>query len=692
MAKSAKNSAKSKLEDRKIDPRLRLLANCDFDVCNERAQSDAALIIDAGVKLERDALVQSAAPSTYQKKRAVRIKDSLDEPINSANVSIFVSLSDDADQQSIEGHKSKSPVRASIQTLEVPLSEIADIAQRPEVVSIEVGERVNVPPVILTQNSNQAKRPTLSQRKIISHSRYHHYGEGVLVGIVDVGGIAFAHEDFLNDDGSTRIERIWDMGGNHRPSPAGRKYGAEFRKEHLDAAIEVSKTIGVPPYAIEKQRHQMPGSHATHVTSIAAGNRGICREAAIACVMLDLAPEDADRRRSFYDSVRVAHAIDYLLDVARELGTERGLELPVPLVVNISLGTNGHAHDGSSAASRWIDNALVVPGRAVCVAAGNSGQEAPSYPGDLGYVMGRIHSSGHIKSRGLTNTMEWIVVGDGIADISENEMEIWYEPQDRFSVVLETPGPQSIKIGPVQPGQYIENRQLPDGTFISIYNELYRPANGCNTISIYLTPFLKEPLMGIQSGQWRVSLTGEDVRNGRYHAWIERDDPEFRIKRRGIRYKSYPSFFSTRSNVDSNSVSSLACGERIVSVGNFDVFERKVNVSSSQGPTRTGDNKPEILAPGTNIVAANGFASDDKSWIGMTGTSMASPYATGAAGLMLNACATLTAAQILGIMRRTAAPVENSDFNWKNDNGFGLINVAACVKEADDVNKHDDIT
>jgi subtilisin family serine protease len=682
-------SSKLSLENRKIDPRLRLLANCDLEVCKERAQTDAALVVGAEVTLTTEALIKSSRQTSDQKRKAVRDKASIDEPISSAKVSVFVNLSDDSDLLPLDETAPKPSVRGKVQTIEVPLNKIGKIALLPDVVSIEVGERIKVPPVILSQDAGQAKRPTLSERKITVESAKHRYGADVLIGIIDVGGIAFAHEDFLDENGLTRIERIWDMGGNHRLKPVSHDYGAEFKKEHLNAAITTSKAIGVSPYAIEKQRHQIPGSHATHVASIAAGNRGICRNASIACVMLDLPADELDRRRSFYDSARIAHALDYLIDVAKDLGGEDG---PIPLAVNISLGTNGHAHDGSSAASRWIDNALAVPGRAVCVAAGNSGQEAPAYPGDLGYVTGRIHSSGQIKNKGLTNTMEWIVVGDGIADISENEMEIWYEPQDRFSVTVETPGPNSIKIGPVKPGQYIENRQLSDGTLVSIYNELYRPVNGCNTISIYLTPFLKDPLMGIESGLWRVSITGEDVRDGRYHAWIERDDPKIRIKRSGTNFASYPSFFSERSNVDSNSVSSLACGERIVSVGNYDAAQRTVNISSSQGPTRTGNNKPEILAPGTDIVAANGFVGDDDSWIGMTGTSMASPHAAGAAGLMLGTRNTLSAAQVLGIMRRTASPVENSDFSWKNDTGFGLLNVASCVREARNIDTYDDIT
>ncbi|TIX53505.1 MAG: hypothetical protein E5V28_29755, partial [Mesorhizobium sp.] len=69
--------------------------------------------------------------------------------------------------------------------------------------------------------------------------------------------------------------------------------------------------------------------------------------------MLIALPEDEiDRRTSFYDSTCLLDAVYYLLDLAGER----------PISINISLGTNGHAHDGSSILDRWIDALLSEPG------------------------------------------------------------------------------------------------------------------------------------------------------------------------------------------------------------------------------------------------------------------------------------------------------------------------------------------
>lgn len=316
------------------------------------------------------------------------------------------------------------------------------------------------------------------------------------------------------------------------------------------------------------------------------------------------------------------------------------------------------------------------------IAAGNAGQETAEHATDLGWMSGRIHTAGQIAARGLVKDIEWIIAGNGTMDYSENELEIWYSPQDRFKVSVRSPdGSWSRK---VSPGEFFSNHVLADGTRLSVYNRLYHRANGGNYIAVYLSPnFEGDPVKGVRSGKWTVRLHGEEVRDGHYHGWIERDDPR-RIGRIGDReFWSLPSFFAERSNVDNSSVGSLACGRNIISVGNLDRKRERIHISSSQGPTRDGRNKPEIAAPGTNIVAAKGFSrsGDEAEWVAMTGTSMASPYVAGVAGLLLSARRELTASQIRGIIQSTANPLPGFDFTWQNDAGYGVIDPDRCLGE-----------
>lgn len=365
--------------------------------------------------------------------------------------------------------------------------------------------------------------------------------------------------------------------------------------------------------------------------------------------------------------------MEYLLALGKELGTDA-------VSINISLGTNGGPHDDSAPMSRWIDYALTEPGRAVCVAAGNAGQEAPQHAQDIGFITGRIHTSGRIQSAELEQQIEWNVVGNGIEDVSENELEIWYPPQDRVAVRVRPPGGDWLPV--IEPGEYLGNHMLqPDRTFVSVYNELYDAGNGCNRIFIYLTPYLSPTqVVGIRHGAWSVRLIGRQIRDGRYHGWIERDDPG-EIGRIGDRALwRFPSFFAESSNVDNSSISTLGCGARVIAVANLNKSEEVINPSSSQGPTRDEREKPDIAAPGTEIIAPNGF-DEDVGWVEKTGTSMASPYVASVVGLMLSLRPTLTASQVLGILRRTASPLPGHSFEWRNDAGYGEIDLEDCLRE-----------
>ena len=617
------------------------------------------------------------------------------KPGPEVEVSLFVTLSDDAAGWSGVRDGVFSAATGLLRTTDRPLNDIRDLLRQPGVQFVEPGEPLKAPtPTVTSSDAAPA-----ADRWAFGDEADHRFGRDIMVGVIDVQGFDFAHSDFSDGAGGTRFERIWDQGGGARetpharssPVPAHRRgfdYGAEFQKADLDAALRAGATLPVSAQEIERQSQMTEAAHGTHVASILAGNHGICRNAMLAGVLLALTDEETDRRQSLYDSTRLAHAVEYLIKLSIDLGSAR-IGGPYPLAINISLGTNGHAHDGSSAVSRWLDSALSSRGRAVTVATGNAGQESPRHPGDIGFVMGRVHASGRIPAAGLTRDLQWQVVGNTIADLSENELEIWHPAQDRFSVRVRTPDGQWLPSDSpdgserwVAPGEFFQNHQLDSGAFVSVYNEVYHHANGENYIALYLSPLLSdEGIVGVPAGPWVIRLRGDEVHDGTYHAWIERDDPR-RLGRLGERAAwQFPSFFAEGTYVDESTISSLACGQNVIAVANMDEALGRINVTSSQGPTRDGRQKPDVAAPGTNVLAARGFDPEEQ-WVRMSGTSMASPYVCGVVGLMLAINPDLTAAQINGILRRTARPLPGTDYAWKSDAGFGEINPEGCLAEA----------
>ncbi len=668
---------------RKCDAKLRVIANGDIDVNVVRAERCDALSVATTYRIEQRSYsmekVEEVEATQQQSddplgRRSKPVRPPACENLKTITSDIYANVF-------ISKHRAE-PLPNSLQveetarlgilsTAKVPLSKLKKLSADPLVRQVALGQGLRNPNPVISTRKFSNPSPKLRE---VKHASLHKNGKGVLVGIIDVQGFDFAHPDFVVN-GKTRFEAIWDMGAD-LDGTSPKDYGRVMSRAQMNKALAAN--VGAPATQLEPQSQMDFGSHGTHVASIAAGNAGVAREATIAGVLISLGPENRDRRKSFYDSTRIAHAVDWLMQLGDKLG--------MPVSINISLGTNGHAHDSSAPINRWIDAWLAIPGRGVCVAAGNAGQEKAQTPDDVGFVMGRIHTSGKIAAAGLNLDVEWTVAGSDGHDYSENELEIWFSAQDKIGVSVRDPAGRIY--GPVEPLEFIENQRLPDGTFISIYNDVYHAANGANYIGIFLSPnFKAQKPIGIAAGQWVVRLHGRDIRDGRFDGWIERDDPSpLQPEPEHPKRWRFPSFFSERSNVDSSSISTLACGNRVVAVANLDTARESINVTSSQGPTREGANKPDIAAPGTDIVAANGFSSPADEWVGMTGTSMASPFVCGTVALMLATRPDLTAAQIIGIIQRSATPLVGKSFAWENDAGFGQIHPAGCVLEAQRVN------
>jgi uncharacterized repeat protein (TIGR01451 family) len=93
---------------------------------------------------------------------------------------------------------------------------------------------------------------------------------------------------------------------------------------------------------------------------------------------------------------------------------------------------------------------------------------------------------------------------------------------------------------------------------------------------------------------------------------------------------------------------------------------------SSRGPNPWGAIKPEVAAPGVQVVSA--FPGGG--WARSSGTSMAAPHVTGLAALLRQARPAASAEELAGIIQGTARPL--SDEVPNNDSGYGLIDAYAA--------------
>jgi serine protease AprX len=109
---------------------------------------------------------------------------------------------------------------------------------------------------------------------------------------------------------------------------------------------------------------------------------------------------------------------------------------------------------------------------------------------------------------------------------------------------------------------------------------------------------------------------------------------------------------------DAMTVGTPGCARQVITIGASDKLD-DVASFSSRGPTSDGRTKPDALFPGVDIVAPRasgttmGYPVDDY-YTQASGTSMATPHATGAAALLLQADPTLTPAQVKDLLMQTA--------------------------------------
>ena len=158
-------------------------------------------------------------------------------------------------------------------------------------------------------------------------------GKGILVGVVD-SGVDFFHPDFRNEDGSSRILRLWDQSINGNP-PEGYTRGTEYTKEEIDEALVLGETEGrrlVPSRDVS--------GHGTAVLGIAAGNgtvsEGVNRSVAYESEILVVKMGNAGTN-SFPRTTELMEGIDYLVRQAAALGK--------PIAINISFGNNYGSHE-----------------------------------------------------------------------------------------------------------------------------------------------------------------------------------------------------------------------------------------------------------------------------------------------------------------------------------------------------------
>ncbi|MEZ4309156.1 MAG: S8 family serine peptidase, partial [Polyangiaceae bacterium] len=488
-------------------------------------------------------------------------------------------------------------------------------------------------------------------------------GTGVAVGIIDTG-IDILHPDFRNADGTTRIKWLMqtDLASGMQPEME-KKYCTDFG---LTCAIFSEADINA---LIDKKLSGGtfdPTGHGTHVTSIAAGNGGPQKK------YVGVAP-GADILFAGLASFR-----DDAVSVAAQFIFDRAAEAQQPCAVNLSLGSDYGAHDGSDILDRRLSRLVGddKPGRAIVVAAGNSG--SLFQVGDDTEHLWGIHTEAKVYAHSEVR----IPIYAPESETGRGFLWATFSPDDDISIALEGPG--GTWVGPVGPGS--------EGSF----------EDGPNTAAIVNNKFkagaslvpVTNGAVAVWSGKWEensefvVRLSG----HGTAQLWLTSTGDLAlssgllfkRAKRQGTINvpAAAPSLLAVGCTVNRLAWPTVNGPDSPVALtffgGDEDPKVDSLCYFSSSGPTPGGLPKPELVAPGAFVSGAMASSADPRNVPGglfdvpgcppeipncyltderhaiTAGTSMSSPQVAGAIALLFQADPTLTQARVTSVLQAGA--------------------------------------
>ena len=327
-------------------------------------------------------------------------------------------------------------------------------------------------------------------------------GSGVVVAIVDTG-IDYLNNEFMREDETTRILRIWDQTIDSGKTPDGFISGSEYTEEDINKAIQAQKQ-GQNPYDIVPSKDDY--GHGTKMAGI-VGARGINREivgVAPDCEFIIIKLQEASKEyvdfyyakgdKAKYRNTDIIMALKYLYELSFTLNK--------PMIIYLPLGSNLGDHAGASILERYVDTK--ISGRNslfVVTSTGNQGNTD-------------THTSGRIKSNGDSQIIE---LNCG-------------KEQQGLVLQIYAQRPSKIKLGILSPsGEIFENTNprktkhiliddsptwkfIYEGTRVQVTYDSPDEFTGDEKFVIKMD--------GVTEGVWRFILTGNNIVDGKYYAWI----------------------------------------------------------------------------------------------------------------------------------------------------------------------------
>lgn len=376
-------------------------------------------------------------------------------------------------------------------------------------------------------------------------------GKDVLIAIID-SGIDYLHPDFINENNTSKIVSIWDQESNKKQPPKGFIFGSEFTREDINTAImENDKTLSVDNIGT-----------GTIAAGISSGNgrlnsqyKGVAVDSELVVVKLREYKDTYTEGRINYQKSDFLSAIRYVLDVAKKEDKF--------LIINFTIGL---------AAKSIIELTLLETFREI----NEAGVIFISGAGNEGNT--DIHYEGNISAN---NGFQDIIIQVG--------------QQKNLDITLTNIGPDKIGASIISPSGELSYQIMYSPDYYVYRGKFNLEDTDYEMRLIY--PWLESAhqeliisLFNIKPGIWTLRLIPEFILNGSYDVYL----PNKNLISSQTRF-SDPASTST--------ITMYAATEKVITIGAYNDKTDSIWIGSSKGPVKQKGIKPDIVAPGIDIIS-----------------------------------------------------------------------------------------
>lgn len=462
-------------------------------------------------------------------------------------------------------------------------------------------------------------------------------GTGVLIGMVD-SGIDYLNPEFIREDGTSRIEVIWDQ--TVQVENSNYYVGTEFSNNDINKAIERSKN-GENPYDIVPSRDE--NGHGTKMAGIIGARgykseiRGIANNSNYAVVKLVPSPNFEKQLREngvpvvpVYNSGEVLSGIEFL--------NEYALKVRKPIVIFIGVGTTIAAHNANNIISRYLTNISDRRGIVIVSGTGNEG-------GSEG------HYSDTIKYTGEENKIELNIS----KEMKYFTVLVWVSRPSKMAINVISPSGEESKYISSQVNKEKIVRYILINTSLKV--NYYDPDIYTGNQVIMLR------FDNIKKGIWTIRLRGDYVLNGSFHIWLYPS----KLLPQGTKFLK-PNPYNTLTNPST--------AVNVVTVAYYNSNNDTSVAESGRGYNVDGSINPDITTGGVNILTTTPGGNIQA----VSGSSVATAIVAGVCSLMLQwGIVDKNDIQMFSTKVRSyliyGANRKNNETYPNRENGFGYLNI-----------------